>query len=626
MRPWGPLSRAAGANAAPVHAYIGPVLRLLALVFVLTAAASAQVPPAPADTVAADSVRADSVAVQAAAPQTPAQAALGRIRAALAAPGGIALRGPFEPLPPALAGVVWSAPEDPADALDDLLAMRRAGVRAVRTDLIADTLVLRGASLLGLHLYQDLPVQGLPARFLTGQTESAARLLAEALERARPYPAARHFGLARASDTSDPRTRPYFEALTELARERGAPGTRTYYVSRFTRDDRAARTVDLVLLDARDGDPAAAVRQWQRVHDTPVGLAAIGTGVRPGREGGWRTPGSAAAQARTLETAFNDLLALAEPPAVTFVYRWRDASEDALARDQRAEVTGTRFGLLDENDEARPAFEVAEGFWTGRQRVFAYDAGRPAGQDRQGSPLLLMGWGLALGLGLFYAAAPRLSGMAPRYFGRRDLYRDAVQRGYDLSMLQTAGLALGLSLAVGIVVTAALRALGRTDTLVAATAAWTPEAQLQVTDLIGRPLVLVLLLSVSYAVWLLLNVIWLKLMAGRRRLRPAQALSLVVWCRWAWLPLMVVALVLGGLDARLATLLAPAILGVGLLVEIVAGYRMMSDLQAVTNAPPARAVLIGFGLPFLVVVGGLAVLALVSRDEAGFLWHLATRG
>ncbi len=88
---------------------------------------------------------------------------------------------------------------------------------------------------------------------------------------------------------------------------------------------------------------------------------------------------------------------------------------------------------------------------------------------------------------------------------------------------------------------------------------------------------------------------------------------------------MVVALVLGGLDAGLATLLAPAILGLGLLVEIVAGYRMMWDLQAVTNAPPARAVLVGFGVPFLLVVGGLAVLALVSRDEAGFLWHLATR-
>ena len=124
----------------------------------------------------------------------------------------------------------------------------------------------------------------------------------------------------------------------------------------------------------------------------------------------------------------------------------------------------------------------------------------------------------------------------------------------------------------------------------------------------------------------MLNVLWLKGLAGRRRLRPGQALSLAVWCRWAWVPLMVVALVLGGVDARLATLLAPAVLALGLAVEAVAGLRMTTDLQAVTNAPPLRAVVVGFGLPFLLAVGGLVALGLASRDEVGFLWHLATRG
>jgi hypothetical protein len=565
-----------------------PLSLLLAL---LAAAASAQV--APADTAAADSA-------------------------------GLAPEGPYEPLPPALAGVVWAAPDDPAAALDDLLAMRRAGVRAVRTGLVEDERVLEGAGLLGVRLFQELPVEGLPARFLVDETDRAAALLGQALERARPYPAARHFGLARASDTSDRRTRPYFEALTDLARERGAPGTRTYYVSRFPRSDRAAEAVDFVLLDARDADPTAVLETWRARHETPAGLAAVGTGVRPGRDGGWRTPGTPAAQARTLEDAFGALLALEDPPVATFVSRWRDVPAGA-ERDQRTEVAGTRFGLRDGAGERRPAFSVAEGFWTGRQRVFAFDAGAPPGRERLGAPLLLLGWALVLGLGVFYVSAPRLGSMAPRYFGRRDLYRDAVKRGFDLTAVETAGLAAALAVAVGVVVTAALRALARTDTLAVATAAWSFGAQERLTWLLGRPFLLVGVLALGYGLWLVATLLWLKALAGRRRLRPSQALSLVVWCRWAWLPLMVVALVLGGVDARLATLLAPAVLVLGLAIEVVAGFRMTTDLQAVTNTPPLRAVVLGFGLPFVLAAAGLVVVGVASRDEVGFLWHLATR-
>ena len=533
---------------------------------------------------------------------------------------------PFAPLPARLAGVVWNAPADTDAAVADLVAMRRAGVRAVRTALVEDTAVLKAAGELGIEVWQDLPVEGLPATFLTRRTDQVADILAAALERARPYPAARHFGLARASDTSDRRARSYFQALTALARERGAPGTQTYVVSRFPDNDRVAESVDLVLLDARDTDPVALLARWRRAHETPVGIASMGVGVRPGQDGGWRTMGTEAAQGRALETAFGDLLTLAEPPAVAFVYRWRDATEDVVERDQRAEVSGTRFGLLGEDDSARAAFEVAEGYWTGRQRVFAFDAGNQAREERRASPLLLIGWGLVLGLGALYAAAPRLSSLAPRYFGRRDLYREAVQRGFDLSATETTGLALMLSLSAGVVGAAALRALARTDALVAATASWTVEGQARLTSLLGSPLLLVLVLALAYAVWLVLSLIWLNVISGRRRLRPAQALSLAVWARWAWIPLMAVSLVLGSIDATIATALAPAFLGLGLLIEIVAGYRMMWDLQAVTYAPPARAVLLGFGLPFLLAAVGLAVLGLTSRDEIGFLWHLATRG
>ena len=216
--------------------------------------------------------------------------------------------------------------------------------------------------------------------------------------------------------------------------------------------------------------------------------------------------------------------------------------------------------------------------------------------------------------------------MAPRYFGRRDLYREAVQRGFDLSAFETSGLAVALALSAGVVGTSALRALARTDALVAATASWSLDGQARLTGLLGQPLTLVAVLALAYGAWLLLTIIWLNVVTGRRRLRPAQALSLAVWCRWGWLPLMVVSLLLGSIDAGLATVLAPTVLGVGLLIEVVAGYKMMWDLQAVTYAPPARAVLLGFGLPFLLAVAGLIALGVTSSDEVGFLWHLATRG
>ncbi|HEX8386951.1 MAG TPA: hypothetical protein VF576_12250, partial [Rubricoccaceae bacterium] len=344
----------------------------LAVLCGVAPAVAQQVParaPAPqrSQATAADSAAPRPPVVQRRA--TPVEAAMGRLRAVVAR--GSAPRGPFPPLDARLAGVSWVVPAEGAAAIDDLVAMRRAGVRAVRTDLVGDTLVLRAASMLGIALYQDLPVRGLPAAHLLRQTDEAARLLAQAIERGRPYPAARRYGLAVACDTSDPRVQPYFERLTEVSH---AAGAETYYTTRFPQSDRADGTVDLVLLEAVDGDPAALVARWRARSATPVGLASVVSGTVAGREGGWRTPGSAAAHARGLEDALNALLALQPPPAATFVGLWRDAPEGAR-RDVRTEVTGARTGLHDEAGRPRPALAVASGFFTGRQRVFAFDAG-----------------------------------------------------------------------------------------------------------------------------------------------------------------------------------------------------------------------------------------------------------
>ena len=571
--------------------------------------------PSRGDSLRSDSLSADSLAAR--RPPTPIEAALERVRAAVVA--GLAPAGPFPALDARIAGVAWAVPRRRAQAVDDLVAMRRAGIRAVRTGIVADTLLLGVASRLGLALYQDLPVSGLPAADLLARTDAAGRVLAAALARGRPYPSARHYGIATACDTSDPRGRPYAERLTAMAH---AAGARTYLETRFPRSEQLAGEVDFVLVDGADG-PAEALAAWRASRETPAGLTGVGAGIVPGRDGGWRTPGSASAQARTLETALVALLSLADPPAVTFLGRWRD---DTAARDARARVSGERDGLHDADGTPRPALRVAAGFLTGTQRVFAFDAG-PDASERTGAPgLLLLGWVLVVGLGVFMVAAPRVATLVPRYFGRHDLYREAVQRGYDLSAGQTATLGLGLAVAFGITAASALRALGRTDALVAATASWPAAVQERLVGLLGYPLGLAAVLAGIGVAWSLANLVWLNVLVGRRRLRAGQAMSLVVWSRWAWAPLMAAALLLAGLSPQTATALAPAILGVGLLAETVAGYRMLLDFAAVTRVPLGRALAVGFGVPFALAMAGLVWLSVAAAPEAAFVWHLATRG
>ncbi len=583
------------------RAILSAVLRLLFLA--LFAAVSAQAQPVPADSSAtpADS----SVAPEA----DPFANALASVRS-----------GPFEPLAAPLTGVVWAAPDSVEAAIDDLVAMRQAGVRAVRTGLLPGR-VLGAADRLGIAVAQELPIADLPAERLIASLPQAEARFARALDLARQHPSARLFILARGVDTSDLRARPYFERLSALARERGPEGTRTAYLTRFVDDDRAADAVDLVLLDARGTDPLALLRRWRARHDTPVGLGAWGMGVAPGREGGWRRAGTEAHQARTAERTLDALLTMDAPPEAAFLSRWRDREE----RGVRAEVAGLRYGLQDAEGVRRPAMSVASGVFTGRQRVFAFDAG-DASRARGSGLLVLLGWALALGLGALLAASPRLGGLVPQYFGRRDLYREAIQKGYGLSGGVTAGLAAFLSLAVGLVLATVVRAFGATDALAVATAGWEADAQSRLADLLGSAALLGLLLAVVYAAWLLFNVVWVGILAGRRRrLRTVQALSLVVWTRWPWLLLLIGAMAVASLSGPAAGPWAATLLVLALVIESIAAYRTMVDLTYVGAVSPARALGIGFAFPFLLLLIAAVAFLISAGAELGFLWHLAVR-
>ncbi len=514
---------------------------------------------------------------------------------------------------------------DLAQALDELLRLRRAGVRAVRLPVVEDTLLLRAADLLGVALWQDLPVTNLAAPHLMRVLPDAEGTLRRALERAAPYASARHFGLASYSDTSDPRARPYFQRLTDLVHDLGPEGSQTYYLTRFPRADRCARTVDLVLLDARDANPTDVMTRWRSRHAEPAGIGSFGAAVRPGAEGGWRTPGTYEAQARALERGLGEALAL-DVPAL-FIYRWRDDAPAGPAPLLGADVRGAAHGLIGRDGTPRDAFDVVRGFFTGSQRVFAFDAGPPPEGQHAASPLVLAGWGLVLLLGLLFAGTSRFPNLAGRYFGRHDLYREAVQRGFDLEPGVNVLLGLGVALSAGVVGTSALRGLARTDALAAATTSLGAEGQALIAALLGRPAVLTLVLAGAYAIWLMFHMVWLHVLAGRRRrLRPAQALTLAVWSRWGVLALLGAAMLLAAAPASSATAGVPLLLGAWAVVEFAALARETADLSAVARVSPARARGIGFGVPALLMALSLAAAALAMRAEITFLWHLATRG
>ncbi len=542
--------------------------------------------------------------------------------------GPLSQIGPLPPMAAVLRGMVWQPPDSLHIALDNLLAMRRMGVQVIRTPVIRDTLLLRAGDVLDIAFYQDLPIANLPAQYLLDTLRFAERTLTEMLRNAQRYRSARHFGLAKFADTSNPASRPYFERLTQLIRTQGPEGSQAYYLSRFPDDDRCDQTVDFVLLDARQDDPLSVLERWRHRSLTPVGIGAFGAPVRPGKRGGWREIGTLAAQARTFENGLGRINALSILPQALFIYRWTDAGSRIANMDQRAAVEGFVYGLHGAKSDslARPALDVVRGFFTGTQRVFAFDAGRTMSATRTAAGMVFVGWLLLMGMGMVYWLTPRFGSLSSKYFTRHDLYRESVQRGYDLNAGLNAMLGVALSLAGAIAGASALRALGRTDALSTAVSSWSLDAQARLNELLGEPMLLVLLIALCYSLWLLFNVFWLYVLTGRRaRIRAQQALTLVVWSRWAIVLLMIWAMMLSAMSPRTATALAPLLLFAWAGIEIVATGRMLNDFAHVTRVPMQRAMLLGYGAPLAVMALILITLFVGGKAEMGFLWHLATR-
>ncbi|MEP0547116.1 MAG: hypothetical protein ABJF88_09295 [Rhodothermales bacterium] len=509
-------------------------------------------------------------------------------------------------------GVVWRQPDSLDAALRDLRAMRDAGITAVRTDLVTRGSILRTADLFGLVVYQELAVADLPAARLADTLAFAQRELGAALALAQGHPSARAFGLARFADTSTPEACAYFRTLTDLVRSDGPAGARTYYVSRFVEDDVCDETVDLVLLDARERDPLDLIERWRAGHDTPVGIGFFGAPVNDEVRGGYRTPRSPASQARFIEDGLGALFSLEPAPAAVFVFRWRDGVE-------------APFGLLSSEDARRPAYDVVRGFYTGRQRVFAFDAGTAPIAREGASTFVLLGWAIVILLAVLLWLAPRFRQIVPRYFTRHAYYRETLQRGRAAEDAANLGLAAAVVLSAGLIGAVALEAATQTVVIEATMSGLQPITQARVLRVLDTPWAAILMIGLFYAVWLVLNMVWMLLLAGKRhRIRPAQALTLAVWSRWQVLALMVGAVLLAAQSAETLRWV-PLLLSLWAFAELVAGVRMLYDFGRVTRVPMPRALVLGLGVPLVLALVLGAGAFLVARPELSFLWHLATK-
>ncbi len=506
-------------------------------------------------------------------------------------------------------GMVWAVPADDRQAEADLRAMRDIGVEAVRVGLVTDEALLALADTLGLHLFQELPLDALPAPALQDTLAYAMGALEAVLARARRHPSIRHLGLARRSDTSDPAACAYFEQLAARAH---AAGVKVYYVSLFKDGDRCRDRVDFVLWDGLDGTAGEIPRG--------DGLATLGTWVAPDAPAGLRVPHSAEAQARYLETHLRAWLEGAPAPPPVFVHRWRDAGHATLAGGPESpDPYGRRYGLLDRDGAKRPAFEVVKGLYTSRQRVFAFPAGRAP--DRPVSEWVLLGWGMFLMLGIYYARAPRFRFMVPRYFTAHGFYREAIRQGRDVLPVASALLLVMMGLSTGMLGSVLAEAYAA-DATVLLFLKKLPAGVLEaVVLLLTRPWLLLLLLGSVYVLGVALWALVLGALSRRyRTLMPGQVLMLVVWPRWVFLPVLVGTMVVSALPPDT---MHPArwLLAVAWLVLTVwATVRTLYDYAMVTRASLPGVLLAGLANPLWTVLLVLAALA-TFWPEARFFWH-----
>lgn len=522
-------------------------------------------------------------------------------------------------------GVTWAVPEDPSVAAAELDAIAATGATAVHTGVITSRQLLAQADTLGLVFYQQLPLHGLSARQLRGQVGAVVQDLVPGVRaRAAAHPSGRHIGLAHTVDTG---TQAACEALEPLVRalrsaEEAGGGLTLFYTTALLERDRCHHLADQVLLDARASAPGPRLMRWQAAHETPAGVVVGSTRAA----GSSATPEAAEAQAHALEGALRALSA--RPPAGVFVYRWRDQGADGpLAKDgmlPRHAGSAGSYGLHAADGTARPALRVVTGFFTGEQQVFAFD---PPPPGRAGPPygLIVALWVLLGALGVVYRFSLPFRQLLARYFFTPRFFYESVREGRELGA-DVYGVALALIACSAGLLAAALTVQLSSPLASVVALRWGVFAEGAAATLVQQPVAVAVAVAAGSALSALL---WSGLLWGLgqegRPLRPAQALTLVVWPRWAVGALAGASLVVLGLSAPWSRYGLLALMGLWIGAWLLRTARTLQSFLQIAKLTPRHVGLAFLLSPFLPAVVLLA-LGLYYRAELLFVARLLLEG
>ena len=494
------------------------------------------------------------------------------------------------------------------------------GVQAVRVDLVLDENLYVLSNLAGVRLFQEIDLAFAPAEVAVARSDELVGQIDSMLDVASRMGEMIYLGLGYWNDTSDDRTCTTLSDLSTAAHRRPV-SVRTYYITPFIEDDRCSHTVDFVLLDSKDqGDPTKLIERWRSTHDTPVGIAALGAPVRPRAGTGYLVRGSVEAQARLIESTLTELLEDDGLVAV-FIDRWAESKErGALAN----EIDGD-FAIVSPEGSPRPAAAVVRGFYTGRQRIFAFPAGNPASMDY--SWMNLIAFVTAALFGFMFYSSLGIQSVLRRYFFSHSFYLEKVGDGRETTIGISLFLLACLSIAASIVGAALITHLRLTNLWFALTA-WLP-GPLSLALRVGARYqgLLVLTFAGLFALVALLWAVALSwLTPAAKKLRPAQTLLLVVMPRWpvAIIGLLVLVVLNWQIDEPIVFIATGT--GVWLSVVIVYTGRMFSDYLRLLGITALLTIPVLFlALTLLAAAGWLFVTTRNLLPELIFLWNLATR-
>lgn len=517
-----------------------------------------------------------------------------------------------------LQGMTWSPPPDLREAQRDLIRMDSMGVRAIRTPVIEEERLLQLADTLGLALYLDADADYWTTETFRDSTARLRRHVRQVLDLAGRHDAITSVGLGRFPDTSSPAVCDTLAALSETVR---AAGLSTHLSVHTAGALGCSGEIDLVLLDARFRNPRevlAAHRDTSAARESTFGIGALGAYVLPGREGGYRTPHTAAWQARRLENALASFYTAAEAtaadtaaaPAVLFLHRWRDGGSAERG-----------WGLYSADGTARPVAEVVRGFYTGEQTVFAFEGGqaRPSEEPWR----IVIAWLLIFVLAVGYAFSPLLRRMMPRYFAASGFYRESIREGRGTMTGMAAILAVVIAGAFGVTLTGIPVALQESAAAEAAATWWG-----SIDWIIGEPGTPGLSIALVAGIWLLGAALWGAWISFLSRpwysLTPAQGLLLVLWPRWFYVPLMMAMLTLHETGAGFLPLAVTAGLFVAWMLWAYA--RTSYDVAKVTHMPGSRVALAVLLSPPIVLTLLAFFIALQYASNLRYLYVLLRHG